>query len=232
VKYKEVACPRCGSLSIKKNGTTANHKQRFKCKDCSRQFILDYTYQGCRPELRQLIVPMTLNGSGISDICRVLQVSINTVLKTIRQQAARVDEPVVPARITELEIDEMWSFVGKKGNPCWLWYGFDASRQKVVCWHLGRRTDESCKRLLEKLSGCQVMRYCTDELESYQKFLPPAQHWIGKEGTQRIERNNLNFRTHLKRLQRETICFSKADDMHYAVTKLYIRHLNAGQHLL
>jgi IS1 family transposase/transposase-like protein len=232
VKYKEVTCPRCGSLSVKKNGTTANRKQRFKCKDCSRQFILDYTYQGCRPELRQLIVPMTLNGSGISDICRVLKVSTNTVLKTIRQQAARIAEPVVPARITELEIDEMWSFVGKKENPCWLWYGFDASRQKVVCWYLGRRTDESCKRLLEQLNSCHVMRYCTDELESYQKFLPPAQHWVGKEGTQRIERNNLNFRTHLKRLQRQTICFSKADDMHHAVTKLYIRHLNDRQHLL
>jgi insertion element IS1 protein InsB len=49
---------------------------------------------------------------------------------------------------------------------------------------------------------------------------------------QAIERNKLNFRTHLKRLQRETICFSKAEDMHEAVTKLYIRHLNARQHLL
>ena len=57
-------------------------------------------------------------------------------------------------------------------------------------------------------------------------------HWVGKEGTQRIERNNLNFRTHLKRLQGETICFSKADDMHEAVTKLYINHLDADHHLL
>lgn len=175
---------------------------------------------------------MTMNGSGIRDISRVLKVSINTVLKTITQQAAQIDEPVVPARVTELEIDEMWSFVGKKENPCWLWYAFDAARKKVVCWQLGRRTDESCRRLLSKLRDCQVMRYCTDELETYQKLLPPARHWIGKDGTQRIERNNLNFRTHLKRLQRETICFSKSEAMHYAVTKLYIGHLNARQHLL
>ena len=79
-----------------------------------------------------MIVPMTLNGSGISDIARVLHVSINTVLKTIRQQAARVEEPVVPERITELEIDEMWSFVGKKANQCWLWYGFDAARKELI----------------------------------------------------------------------------------------------------
>jgi insertion element IS1 protein InsB len=62
--------------------------------------------------------------------------------------------------------------------------------------------------------------------------LPEERHWVGKELMQAIERNKLNFRTHLKRLQRETICFSKAEDMHEAVTKLYIRHLNARQHLL
>jgi IS1 family transposase len=197
-----------------------------------RQFILDYTYQGCKPELRNLIVPMTLNGSGISDIARVLRVSINTVLKTIREQAAQIDEPIAPARITELEIDEMWSFVGKKANQCWLWYAFDPARKKVVCFQLGRKTDESCRKLLDKLRYCLVVRYCTDDWESYGKFIPSTHHWISKEGTQRIERNNLNFRTHLKRLQRKTICFSKAEDMHYAVTKLYIKHLNAGQHHL
>ena len=44
---------------------------------------------------------------------------------SFRQQAACVDGPVVPARVTELEIDEMWTFVGKKANCRWLWYGFD-----------------------------------------------------------------------------------------------------------
>lgn len=78
-----------------------------------------------------------------------------------------------------------------------------------MCWQLGRRTDESCRKLLDKLGDCQVLRYCRDELESYSKFIPEERHWIGKEGTQRIERNNVNFRTQLKRLQRETICFSK-----------------------
>ena len=95
-------CPRCRSLSIIKNGISAQGKQRYRCRDSFRQFITDYTYQGCRPELRQMIVPMTMNGSGIGDICRVLRVSINTVLKTIHQKAALVPEPVAPERITEI----------------------------------------------------------------------------------------------------------------------------------
>jgi hypothetical protein len=60
---------------------------------------------------------MTMNGSGVRDICGVLKISINTVPKTLRRQAACVDELVVPARVMELEIDEMWSFVGKKFRP-------------------------------------------------------------------------------------------------------------------
>jgi hypothetical protein len=89
---------------------------------------------------------------------------------------------------------------------------------------------EAGKELLEW--DCQVLRFCTDEWESYSKYLPEARHWVGKELMQGIERNNLNFRTHIKRMQRETICFLKAEDMHEAVMRLYIRHLNARQHLL
>ena len=174
---------------------------------------------------------MTMNGSGIRDIARVLNVSINTVLKTIQQQASTVPEPVVPARVTELQLDEFWSFVGKKENQRWLWYGFDPAKKKIICAQPGRRTDETAERLLKKLAGCQVLRYCTDEWESYEKFLPPAQHWIGKELTQDIERQNLNFRTHLKRLQRKTICFSKSEPMHDAVLRLYIHHSNLKPHL-
>jgi insertion element IS1 protein InsB len=232
VQYKPITCPRCRSLSIIKNGISAQGKQRYRCRDCLRQFITNYTYRACLPEVRELIVPMTMNGSGVRDVCRVLKVSINTVIKTIRQQSKEVSDPVAPAHVTELEIDEMWSFVGKKDNARWLWYAFDPAHKKIVCWELGDRTDEICRRLLNKLSQSQVLRYCTDKWESYRKLLPGAKHWVGKDCTRHIERNNLNFRTHLKRLQRETICFSKADDMHEAVTRLYVRHLNARQHLL
>ena len=39
---------------------------------------------------------------------------------------------------------------------------------------------------------------------------------------------NKDFRTHIKRLYRETACFSKADDMHYGIIKIYIHYRNAA----
>lgn len=182
--------------------------------------------------MRELIVPMTLNGSGIRDISRVLKISINTVLKVIRQQAEQTPEPNRPSRIADLEVDEMWSFVGAKRRQAWLWYAFAPRTKQVIGWVVGRRTDQTCQRLLDKLADCRVTRFYTDEWESYQKLIPSYRHWIGKLGTQRIERHNLNFRTHLKRLQRRTICFSKSADMHEAVIKLYVDHLNRCQHKL
>jgi len=68
---------------------------------------------------------MTLNGSGIHDIARVLKISPTTVLAVLRAAAAQTPEPQVPGRIWELEVDEQWSFVQNKGQQCWLWYGLN-----------------------------------------------------------------------------------------------------------
>ena len=145
---------------------------------------------------------MTIIGPGIRDISRVLKVSINTALETIREQASRVADPSPPSRITDLGPDGMWSFVGKKANQRWLRYGLDPARKRIICWQAGRRTDATCQKLLAKLEGSQVLRYCTDDREAYQKSLPVERHWIGKEATQEIGRNKLNVRTDLKRYQR------------------------------
>jgi insertion element IS1 protein InsB len=49
-----------------------------------------------------------------------------------------------------------------------------------------------------------------------------------KAGTLNIERNHLNFRTRIKRLQRRTICYSKSAEMHEAVIKLYVHYSNSS----
>src|SRR5256885_12421479 len=109
--YEEITCPRFSTRNIVKNGTTANQKQRYRCKACRRQFITDYTYRGCKPAVRQLVLPMTMNASGIRDISRVLRISPNTVLSLIRTAASAVAQPRVAQRIQHPEIDEFLSLV-------------------------------------------------------------------------------------------------------------------------
>jgi insertion element IS1 protein InsB len=160
----------------------------------------------------------------------ILFLSPNTILKTLRESATRLDEPAYLRRVRDLEMDEFWSFVGAKRRQRWTWYGDDRQRRKVVAFVNERRTDAACRQPLQKLAGCRITRYHTDNWQSYAKFLPARRHQTGKEGTSRIERHNLNFRTRLKRLQRHTICYSKSAVMHDAVIKLYAHHSNAGHH--
>src|SRR5256885_12355921 len=103
--YEAISCPGCSSVNIVKSGKTAQQKQRYLSKDCRRQFIRDYTYLGCIGAWRALIVPMTLNGSGIRDIGRVLLVSHYTVLKPLREAAAQIEEPAVPRRVRAVKPD-------------------------------------------------------------------------------------------------------------------------------
>ena len=91
---------------------------------------------------------------------------------------------------------------------------------------------------MRKLAHLDIKHYYTDNRpaarwKSYKKRIPPEKHTVtnraaGRKKTQKIERQNLNFRTHIKRLARKTICFSKKDDMHYGMMKAYIWHKNAA----
>src|SRR2546423_1709075 len=165
--YEEVACPSCSSLNVKKNGITRQQKQRYRCKDCERQFITDYTYQAYKAGVGSLVLPMTINGSGIRDISRVLAISTDTVLKLIRQAAAKVAEPVVPKRIADLELDEFWSFVGKKKQQRWTWYAFDRKHKRVTAFVNGRRTDHNCANLLKKPAGSRLQRLHTAKWDAH-----------------------------------------------------------------
>ena len=75
---------------------------------------------------------------------------------------------------------------------------------------------------MEKLSVFRITRYYTDDRRSCRKYIPSERHIIGKADTWRTERKNLNFRMHIKRLNRKTICFSKNEKVHDNVIGLYI----------
>jgi len=123
----------------------------------------------------------------------------------------------------DTEWDEMWSFVSSKANPRWLWYLLERRSGIIIAYHLGRRTDEVLRVLLDKVSHLPIRICNTDDWGAYSRCLPGQYlHRIGKDNTWKIERRNLNFRTHIKRLNRRTICFSKNEQIHDNVIGLYI----------
>ena len=85
-------CPYCQGTDIVRHGTTSEGKQRYRCRACpghGRTFLLEYTYAGQSPDVKQQIVDMAMNASGIRDTARVLHVSPTTVIKELKNRNLR-----------------------------------------------------------------------------------------------------------------------------------------------
>jgi insertion element IS1 protein InsB len=234
-----VRCPHCHSEQIVKRGKTRIGTQRYLCQNtaCAKgSFLLDYRNRGCVPEVKHQIIDMSLNASGVRDTARVLQVSTDTVLSELKRKEATLEsvntallhtlnpDEIAGAieRAGEAEMDKMWSFVGKKGNPGWLWHAIDHHTGAVLAYVFGRRKDEVFLQLKALLKPFGLTRFYTDHWGAYTRHLDADVHSLGKRNTQKIERKHLTLRTRIKRLVRKTICFSKTTQMHDIVIGLFV----------
>jgi len=98
-----VLCPHCHSDHVIKGGKTKAGQQRYKCQntDCPHySFQRDLLYKGRAPAIKEQIVDMSLNGSGIRDTARVLKISPTTVINTLKKRTcAHRGESTTPQRI-------------------------------------------------------------------------------------------------------------------------------------
>jgi insertion element IS1 protein InsB len=127
------------------------------------------------------------------------------------------------------ELDEMWSYVGKKANPRWLWHAIDHHSGQVLAYVFGRRQDTVFLELKGLLEPFGITRYFTDGWGAYERHVAAEQHTVGKANTQKIESKHINLRTRIKRLVRRTICFSKTEQMHDLVIGLFINRYEFGR---
>ena len=89
--FLQIRCPSCQNTDVIKHGITAQGKQRYRCQNpgCPYQtFLVEYSHHGRLPEVKQQILEMTLNGSGIRDIARVLHISPTTVIEELKKRAS------------------------------------------------------------------------------------------------------------------------------------------------
>src|SRR5262245_63331670 len=83
-------CTHWQGSDIVRHGLSPEGKQRYRCRAClegrGRTFLLDYTYAGQSPAVKQQIVDMAMNASGIRDTARVLHVSPTKVLNELKKK--------------------------------------------------------------------------------------------------------------------------------------------------
>lgn len=84
-----VTCPVCGGIDVVKYGQASNGKQRFLCQDLTcpgKTFIQDYSEKGRLLHVKQQIIDLALNGSGVRDTARVLGISPTTVINELKKR--------------------------------------------------------------------------------------------------------------------------------------------------
>ena len=150
---------------------------------------------------------------------------MNLALVTAREGSLPA---VVVRKMQEAELDEMWSFVGRKQQPRWLWEALDHQTGRIVAYTFGRRADRALLKLKALLAPLGIRRFYTDGWGAYRRHLDPNRHVVGKRRTQQLERKHLTLRTRIKRLVRKTICFSKSVQMHEIVIGLFINRFEFG----
>ncbi len=217
-------CPQCGSTWYKRNGHIHTGKQNHRCKGCGRAVVLSPDNHVITEDQRILIERLLLERISLRGICRAVGVGLRWLLHfMVERFTAAPDhlyvQPTVGTQAVilhrlETEIDELWSFVGKKANRQWVWIAMDATTRHVIAFYVGDRSRQSAKALWEEIPTVyqEQATFYTDQYEVYKGVIPSAQHRaISKlaRKTNHVERFNCTLRQRVSRLVRATLSFSK-----------------------
>ena len=116
-------------------------------------------------QYRVAILKALSEGMGINAACRITGGSKNTVLKLLadvgRACALYQDQAMRNLKITQVQVDEIWSFIGAKqknvpanSDPtlglgdCYTYTAIDSVTKLMPCWLVGFRTAESADHFM------------------------------------------------------------------------------------
>jgi insertion element IS1 protein InsB len=211
-------CMLCTGKCVK-NDKTKEQTQRYKCKQCGKTFMEKYVNKAY-VVANKSITALLKEGCGIRSIARLLQISCTTVLKRIVSIAKSIEKPIVSFNKT-YEVDELCTYCKCKTRLLWVVYALQKETKQVVEFAVGSRTKKTMQKVISTLCMGDATTIHTDKLNLYGFIIPQAIHSTKKYCTNNIERKNLSLRTHLKRLNRRSICFSKRVFLLSACLRIY-----------
>lgn len=141
-------------------------------------------------------------GVGVAATARIQKVDKKTVLLVLAkagEHAIKVNRSLLNnVEVTECQLDEMWSFIGKKEKnldpveklhkilgDAWIWIAFDAINKITLAYNIGKRTVpyaisliEDVKRVTKRIpdlfSSDQLDQYAEALLQVYGRILYPS----------------------------------------------------------
>lgn len=217
---KNMKCHHCQGKCTKK-GKTKSGEQKHQCLNCRKYQREEYKSLGFKGGTGKRVVTLLKESCGIRSIARILKISTTTVLLIIKREANKIEKPKMKM-CKEYEADELKTYVQNKDNEQWIIYAIDKKTREAVDFKIGRRNKGNIRAVTETLVLSKARKICTDGLMIYRTLIPKEIHKVVPHNTNYIERKNLSLRTHLKRLSRKTICFSKSKAMLENCLRIYL----------
>jgi len=190
--FRENGCsnPECtshsdgGVVNIAPHGfyrARAGKRRRYRCIPCGKTFGSTkgtpyYRLQHRRATFDE-VATLSVEGANKSAISRVKGVSWNTVHRWLERAAASCrrynDKTTRALQISELQADEICTFVGKKDKPNWIFAALDVWSRFWPATVVGRRSYRNALALFRKVSQksetqCRLL-IVTDGFEFYEK---------------------------------------------------------------
>ena len=166
------------SSELSQNGRNPRKNTAFHCAHLSEPTF-------------ETIARSLAEGVGIAATARIQTVDKKTVLLVL-EKAAEFAEKVQRTllsnvEVSECQLDEMWSFIGKKEKnleplerlkgelgDAWIWIALDAVNKVVLAQVIGKRTGSHAVRLLEevkRVTVCMPDLFSSDQLDQYENAL-------------------------------------------------------------
>ena len=198
-----------------------NGVQRYQCKHCKKYQQHKYTRPAIAEYKYELVQKLNNEGCSISSISRLVEITKSSVQRLICKISMQIKKPIYEEVNQSYEIDELRTYCGNKANECWVIYAINKATGKVIDFIVGRRTKINVKQIIDSVLALNPKRIYTDGLNVYPVLIPKSIHKVFSYCTNKIERHNLTLRTHIKRLNRKTICFAKSTDILYCTLNIY-----------
>jgi insertion element IS1 protein InsB len=168
-------CQKCKGI-CQKAGRQRNGVQKLYCTGCKKYQQEIYRNRAYEGDINPLIRLLVCEGVGVRGVARVVKIAVGTVASRIRTLANSIERPVKKEAQPLLEVDELWTYVGRKDNEYWIAYALNRKTRQVVDFIIGKRTKATLKILIDRLllSNPKVIR--TDRLTLYQRIIPKEIH--------------------------------------------------------
>jgi len=187
-----MTCHNCNTL-CNRFGKHRNGLQRYRCSQCRKTFTEDHAQP-----LREMRLPMDkavailkllVEGMSLRSIERVTGVHRDTIMRLLllagERCASLMHARMRNLRTRYLQIDEIWTYVGKKKRHVrkgdspdlgdqWVFVAIDAESKLIPCFHVGKRHREDTHLFLADLYGRMYgkTQITTDGLHHYTLGVP------------------------------------------------------------